>query len=148
MQRFIACFMFGILAVLIGQNIARAGEFITYGAVDGDTIVIAERCNFWNPENTHVRIFGIDTPESRMPPAKCRAEVKKGKAAKAFAQSLMKRGDRVTVEYVTKDKYSCRIVGTVTLPDGRDFAKAMVQSGLVRAYGLTAGALTKSDWCK
>jgi endonuclease YncB( thermonuclease family) len=127
---------------------ARAAEFITYGAIDGDTIIIAERCNLWNPANTRVRIFGIDTPESRLPPAKCEAEVKLGKAAKAFAQGLIKRGDRVIVTYVTKDKYSCRIVGTVTLPDGRDFAKVMIAAGLSRPYGLTAGALTKSDWCK
>jgi endonuclease YncB( thermonuclease family) len=126
---------------------AYADQVRSFGAIDGDTIIIAERCNLWNPQNIRVRIFGIDTPESRMPPAKCDYEVRLGKAAKVFAQSLIKRGDIIKFKYVAKDKYSCRVVGTVTLPDGRDFAQAMIEAGHAKIYGKD-GNLTKSDWCK
>lgn len=126
---------------------AQEVEFRTSGAIDGDTIIIDEPCSRFQPlKQMRVRIYGIDTPESRMPPAKCEAEVKKGLDAKHYAQSIIKRGDLVKVRFVTQDKYACRIVGLVTLPDGRDFTETMIKEGYARPYGQD-GNLTKSDWC-
>lgn len=139
---------FSVMLAMV--DTAQAEEAITYGALDGDTIVIAERCDRFNSQNRKLRVYGIDTPESSFVRGKCAAEVAKGKEAKKFAQSLIKRGDTIEFQYVTKDKWECRWVANVTLADGRDFANTMIAAGHARPYGVSKGkgALTKSDWCK
>ncbi len=65
------------------------------------------------------RVFGINAPEKR---------TVKGKAALAFAQSLIKPGDRCLVSSHGWDKYGGRFDGTITLADGRDYAKCMLDA--------------------
>lgn len=113
-------------------------------AVDGDTVVVSVPAWAQTPFGTiSVRIAGIDTPESRMPPAKCKAEVEAGKAASAYARGLVRPGDAVTLGFKGKDRYF-RVDASVTLPDGRDWATVMLSTGFARPY---AGG-TKGSWCR
>lgn len=66
------------------------------------------------------RVYGINAPE---------LATTAGKAALAFAQTLLKPGDLCTVTSHGWDKYGGRFDGTVKLPDGRDFAGLMLSSG-------------------
>lgn len=66
------------------------------------------------------RVFGINAPE---------LSTDAGKAALAYAQTLLKPGDHVTVLSHSWDKYGGRFDGTITLPDGRDFATLMLAAG-------------------
>lgn len=66
------------------------------------------------------RIYGINAPE---------LNTDAGKTAHAYAQQLCPPGTMVTVVSHGWDKYGGRFDGTVTLPDGRDFASAMLTGG-------------------
>jgi endonuclease YncB( thermonuclease family) len=69
------------------------------------------------PEGAFV---GINAPE---------LATQAGREALAYAQTLLKPGDRVTVMSLGWDKYGGRFDGTIALPDGRDFGSLMVDSG-------------------
>ena len=146
MIRFLAALA---LACALAAPTAAAPTGQTYTAtvvrvVDGDSVVVAIPAWAATPFGTiSVRIAGIDTPESRKPPAKCAAEVVLGKAASAFAKGLVKPGDAVVVTYQGLDKYA-RVDGALTLPDGRDWAAVMLGNGMARAYD----GGTKSSWCR
>lgn len=71
------------------------------------------------------RVFGINAPE---------LSTDAGKVAHAYAQTLLPTGLLVTVTSHLWDKYGGRFDGTITLPDGRDFATLMVQSGNAVLY--------------
>lgn len=111
---------------------------------DGDTVEVTvdkwEGTPFYKEG---IRIYGIDTPEHVMPPAKCAAEVLLGLSAKAYADTLVKPGDRVKVGFVRIDKYGGRVDASLTLPDGRDWRTLMLDGKYARPY---FGA-KKSDWC-
>lgn len=66
------------------------------------------------------RVFGINAPE---------LATVEGKAALAYALTLVKPGDLVTVLSHDWDKYGGRFDGEVTLADGSDFATHMLSSG-------------------
>lgn len=89
-----------------------------------------------------VRVAGIDTPEVRQPPAKCAAEVVRGKAASAYAKTLLHVGDPVVIVFKSLDKYN-RLDGDLLLSDGRSYGTLMLASGLAVPY---SGG-TKSSFC-
>jgi endonuclease YncB( thermonuclease family) len=62
----------------------------------------------------------INAPEKSTP---------EGKAALAFAQTLLKPGDRCKTTSYGWDKYGGRYDGSITLADGRDFGQTMVDTG-------------------
>src|SRR6266568_7253473 len=66
------------------------------------------------------RVWGINAPE---------LSTDAGKAALAYAQTLLHPGDRVTVTSHGWDKYGGRFDGTITLVDGTDFATLMLAAG-------------------
>lgn len=66
------------------------------------------------------RVYGINAPE---------LSTQEGKAALAYAQTLLKPGDICQVVSHGWDKYGGRFDGTVMLPDGRDFGTLMLASG-------------------
>lgn len=66
------------------------------------------------------RVFGINAPE---------LSTEAGKEAKAYAETLLKPGDLVKLVSHGWDAYGGRYDGTVTLPDGTDFAARMVEGG-------------------
>lgn len=116
--------------------------------VDGDTLRVS--IPRWPAPFTpiDVRIFGIDTPEHVKPPAQADCEVTLGLKAAVFARALVKPGDTVAITWRRAnphDKYG-RLLGSVTLPDGRDWAATMIAAGLGRPYGAD-GNLHKAPWC-
>lgn len=66
------------------------------------------------------RIFGINAPE---------LSTAAGKTALAYAQQICPPGTKVTVTSHGLDKYGGRFDGSLTLPDGQDFASLMLSSG-------------------
>ena len=67
----------------------------------------------WNP-------IGVKTPQS---------VADAGKAAHAYALTLCPPGTKVTVVSHGWDKYGGRFDGSLTLPDGTDFATLMLAAG-------------------
>lgn len=90
---------------------------------DGDTVRVTADLGWWVQIVTLVRVVGINAPELSTPA---------GKAARTFALTLVKPGDRVTL--VSKkllgstEKYG-RVLADLTLADGTDFAAAMIAAG-------------------
>jgi endonuclease YncB( thermonuclease family) len=66
------------------------------------------------------RVYGINAPE---------LATDAGKAALAYALTLIQPGARCTVLSHGWDKYGGRFDGTITLADGRDFAATMLAAG-------------------
>lgn len=71
------------------------------------------------------RVYGINAPE---------LSTQAGKDALAFAVTLIKPGDVCKVLSHGFDKYGGRYDGEITLPDGSDFARAMLDSGNAVPY--------------
>ena len=67
------------------------------------------------------RVYGINAPELRDKPA--------GPDALAYAQQICPPGTRVTILSHGWDKFGGRFDGTITLPDGTDFAGLMLAAG-------------------
>lgn len=132
--------------------ILAAAASIAYHAtvlkvVDGDTITV--HVQGWPApfDPIGVRIFGLDAPEHQKPPAQTVCEVAMGLQARAYARTLVKPGQAVTVTYTkgVNDKYG-RLLGRVTLPDGHDWSDVMISAGMARPYG-NNGSLHKDPWC-
>lgn len=66
------------------------------------------------------RIFGMNAPE---------LSTDAGKTALAYAAQLCPPGTRVLVTSHGLDKYGGRFDGSLTLPDGTDFATLMIAAG-------------------
>jgi endonuclease YncB( thermonuclease family) len=71
------------------------------------------------------RIYGINAPE---------LNTGAGKAALAYAQQICPPGTAVEVLSHNYDKYGGRWDGTLTLPDGSDFAARMIEAGQAVPY--------------
>ena len=87
---------------------------------DGDTCTTALDLGFGVTFTSNCRVFGINAPE---------LSTDAGKSAAAYAQQLLPVGTQVMVTSHGWDKYGNRYDGAITLPDGRDFAGVMVDSG-------------------
>jgi endonuclease YncB( thermonuclease family) len=101
---------------------------------DGDTVYLTIDLGFDHQIDSHgidgtprlaCRVFGINAPE---------LSTDAGKAALAYAQTLLKPGDIVQVISHGWDKYGGRFDGAITLADGRDFAQLMLSSGNAVPY--------------
>lgn len=101
---------------------------------DGDTIYIDLDLGFgfkvesrdWDGHPwLACRVFGINAPE---------LSTAAGKTALSYAQGLLPIGLRVLVTSHGWDKFGGRFDGQVTLPDGRDFATLMLESGNAIPY--------------
>lgn len=132
-----------MLALLVAAIVYQA---TVVNAVDGDTLRV--KVDGWPAPFTpiDVRVYGVDTPEHRMPPAQAACEVELGQRAADYAKSLIKPGDVVRVTWVGRREKWGRLLATVTLPDGRDWAQTMVAGGYARPYGQD-GNLHKQPWC-
>jgi endonuclease YncB( thermonuclease family) len=87
---------------------------------DGDTVNVVLDIGFDLWIHTRVRIYGINTPELSSPA---------GKAAREFAQSLLKPGDKVKVISLGWDKFGGRIDGKILFGNGEDYAERMKAAG-------------------
>lgn len=146
-----------IAMYLIASTLANASEQYTVKierVLDGDTVKMAE--GFCEPLAfcvNKIRVFGIDTPESRrgVRGGKCVKEIKLGLIAKQWARETL-TGQTVVVSPLTSkdqnDPYG-RVLATIKLPDGKDYASEAMRLGHARPFLKDkAGNLIKFDWCK
>ena len=99
--------------------------------VDGDTIDVILDLGFSVLYKARVRLFGIDTPESR---TRDKDEKVRGKMASRFLKECVSSGD-VVIRTELKDsrgKFG-RVLGTVMV-DGVDINKAMCEAYLAVPY--------------
>lgn len=92
--------------------------------IDGDTIDVTIDLGFRVNISTRLRLAHIDTPE---------LSTKEGKAVRAFLTQLLPAGEPCTVATQKPDKYG-RALADITLPDGRDLATVLLDSGLGKPY--------------
>ena len=102
--------------------------------VDGDTIDVILDLGFSVSYKSRVRLYGIDTPESR---TRNKDEKARGKLASAFLSKAIELADQVVIRTELKDsrgKFG-RVLGTVVC-DGEDINQGMVDGGFaVKYYG-------------
>ena len=100
--------------------------------VDGDTCDVVLDLGFDIPYRCRVRLYGIDTPESR---TRNKDEKVRGKLASAFLQKAIDNGKKVVIETKLKDskgKFG-RVLGNVMV-DGVNINQALVDNYLAVAY--------------
>ena len=100
--------------------------------VDGDTIDVVLNLGFDIMFKSRVRLYGIDTPESR---TRDLDEKARGKMAGAFLKEAVENGSKVVIETKLKDsrgKYG-RVLGNVVV-DGLNINEAMIEKFLAVAY--------------
>ena len=100
--------------------------------VDGDTIDVVLDLGFDILYKSRVRLYGIDTPESR---TRNLDEKARGKMAGAFLKKAIEEGTKVVIQTEVKDskgKYG-RVLGNVVV-DGVNINKKMIESYLAVAY--------------
>ena len=100
--------------------------------VDGDTIDVVLDLGFDILHKSRVRLYGIDTPESR---TRNLDEKARGKMAGAFLKDAIKNGDKVVIQTKLKDsrgKFG-RVLGDVVV-DGVNINKALVENNYAVAY--------------
>ena len=88
---------------------------------DGDTCHVDVDLGFGiHSTGFAARIYGINAPE---------LNTEAGKDALHYAALLCPAGTAVTILSRGWDKYGGRFDAEIRLPDGRDFARAMVEAG-------------------
>ncbi len=100
--------------------------------VDGDTIDVVLDLGFDIRFKSRVRLYGIDTPESR---TRDKDEKVRGKMAGAFLKDAVNNGSKVVIETKLKDsrgKYG-RVLGNVVV-DGVNINEALIKNFLAVAY--------------
>ncbi len=90
--------------------------------VDGDTYVLDIDLGFRVSVSIEGRLAGVNTPEIYG------ASREQGLAAKAYVEALL-IGQPLIVESHKGARSFARWVVDITLPDGRDLAQALVESG-------------------
>jgi micrococcal nuclease len=71
-----------------------------------------------------VRLAKIDAPEMK---------TDEGKAAREFALTLLQPGLKVMLTSHELDKYG-RVLGSIELPDGRDYGELLIEAGHAEPY--------------
>ena len=100
--------------------------------VDGDTVDVVLDLGFDILFKSRVRLYGIDTPESR---TRDLDEKARGKMAGAYLKEAVDNGTKVVIETKLKDsrgKYG-RVLGNVVV-DGVNINEAMIENFLAVAY--------------
>tara|TARA_R100001082_G_scaffold32635_3_gene16806 strand:- start:6301 stop:6726 length:426 start_codon:yes stop_codon:yes gene_type:complete len=100
--------------------------------VDGDTVDCVIDLGFSILYKSRVRLFGIDTPESR---TRNLDEKARGKLAAGFLKACIDEGNEVVLKTKLKDskgKFG-RVIATVVV-DGTDINQTMIDKHLAVAY--------------
>tara|TARA_R100001129_G_scaffold182963_2_gene164455 strand:- start:198 stop:623 length:426 start_codon:yes stop_codon:yes gene_type:complete len=100
--------------------------------VDGDTIDVVLDLGFDILFKSRIRLFGIDTPESR---TRNLDEKARGKLAAKFLSDAIKTAEQVVIRTELKDsrgKFG-RVLGTVVC-DGIDINEAMIENFMAAKY--------------
>ena len=100
--------------------------------VDGDTIDVIMDMGFDIMYKSRVRLFGIDTPESR---TRNLDEKKRGLLAKKYLQEALKAGSKLSIKtYKDNETGKCgRILGDVFI-DGKSINAQMVKDFMAVPY--------------
>jgi len=102
--------------------------------VDGDTVDVVLDLGFDILYKSRVRLYGIDTPESR---TRNLDEKARGKMATAYLEQAISNGDKVVIQTKLKDsrgKFG-RVLGDVVI-DGLNINQTMVENNYaVKYYG-------------
>ncbi len=127
-------YLYELLQAGAGWNLEVAGRVDSVGAHDGDSVYIDLDLGFDHFSLAHdfeghprleCRVYGINAPE---------LGTDAGFAAREYAKVLLPSGTKVMCLSRSWDKYGGRWLGSITLPDGRDFGQAMVDSGHAVPY--------------
>jgi len=100
--------------------------------VDGDTIDVVLDLGFDILYKSRVRLYGIDTPESR---TRNKDEKARGKMASAFLKEAIDNGNKVVIQTKLKDsrgKFG-RVLGNVVV-DGVNINQSMIDNYHAAAY--------------
>tara|TARA_R100001163_G_C5026432_1_gene167842 strand:+ start:45 stop:464 length:420 start_codon:yes stop_codon:yes gene_type:complete len=99
--------------------------------VDGDTVDVIIDCGFSILHKTRVRMYGIDTPESR---TRDLDEKARGKLAAKYIQDHIDNGTDTIIktEKDSKGKFG-RILGKILI-DGKDINQSMIDENLAVSY--------------
>ena len=100
--------------------------------VDGDTIDVVLDLGFDIFYKSRVRLYGIDTPESR---TRDLDEKARGKMASAFLKEAIEGGDKIVIQTKLKDsrgKFG-RVLGNVVV-DEENINQSMIDANLAVAY--------------
>ena len=100
--------------------------------VDGDTIDVVLDLGFDILHKSRVRLYGIDTPESR---TRNLDEKARGKMAGAYLKEAVEKGEKVVIQTKLKDsrgKFG-RVLGEIIV-DGVNINQSMVDNYLAVAY--------------
>jgi micrococcal nuclease len=100
--------------------------------VDGDTCDCIIDCGFSILHKCRVRLYGIDTPESR---TRNKDEKVRGKMAASFLKDAIENGEKVVIQTKLKDsrgKFG-RVLGEIIV-DGVNINQAMVENYHAAAY--------------
>ena len=110
--------------------------------VDGDTVDVVLDLGFNILHKCRVRLYGIDTPESR---TRNKDEKIRGKMAGAFLENKINAGDKIIIRTELKDsrgKFG-RVLGTV-IADGVDINVSMIENyHAVKYYGQSKQDIAK-----
>jgi micrococcal nuclease len=100
--------------------------------VDGDTIDVTLDMGFDILYQQRVRLFGIDTPESR---TRDKEEKKYGLLSKYFLKDALSNGKKITIKTYKGDETGKfgRILGDVWI-DGKSINQTMCDKGYAVAY--------------
>lgn len=147
MEKAMATIRFLIILALLALPAAAADRYsgTVVRVIDGDTllVVVPGWPELFNP--ARIRVYGIDTPESRRgrKGARCEIERTLGKHAKAVVARLLPSGAKVALQWMGKhDRYG-RPIMRVFLADGRNLGRTLIEQHLAREYQGKA----KPDYC-
>ena len=125
--------LLGVAALHAALALAQEYQRGPARVIDGDTFVLRD--------GQRVRVAGLDTPE-RGHRARCPREQALAVRATERARALLADGFTL-LPARSRDKYG-RLLASVVLPDGRDFAAVLIDEGLGASY---RGRGPRVDWC-
>jgi len=102
--------------------------------VDGDTVDVILDLGFSILHKCRVRLYGIDTPESR---TRNKDEKIRGKLASAFLKNAIKKGKKITLRSKLKDskgKYG-RVLGEIVVDEININQSMIINHMAVRYFG-------------
>lgn len=100
--------------------------------IDGDSLVGSLDLGFNVSYKSSIRLFAVDTPESR---TRDLDEKARGKLAKEFLKDSLENGSKFVIKTELKDsrgKFG-RVLGTLFI-DGKNFNQALIDNYLAVAY--------------
>lgn len=100
--------------------------------IDGDSVVVDIDLGFdtWIKQQ-NVRIYGIDTPETR---TRDPLEKAHGKLAKAFVERVLPVGSQIAITTVKDGDKFGRVLGIIRTSAGIDVASALLEEHLAVPY--------------